>query len=50
MAAEDARHAVVEAMRATADTLDASLEQMKVVEEMRRTLREVRDLNKLHSH
>ena len=50
MAAEDARHAVVEAVRATADTLDASLEQMKVVEEMRRTLREVRDVNKLDFH
>jgi hypothetical protein len=50
MAAEDARDAVVDAVRATAETLDASLEQMKVVEEMRRRLREVRDVNKLDSH
>ena len=50
MAAEDARHAVVDAVRATAETLDASLEQMKVVEEMRRRLREVRDVKKLDSH
>jgi hypothetical protein len=50
MAAEDARHVVVDAVRATAETLHASLEQMKVVEEMRRTLREIRDVNKLDSH
>jgi hypothetical protein len=37
-------------VRATAETLDASLEQMKIVEEMRRTLREIRDVNKLDSH
>ena len=48
-AAEDARHAVVDAVRATAETLHASLEQMKVVEELRRTLREIRDVNKLDS-
>ena len=29
--------------------LNASLEQMKIVEEMRRTLREFRDMNKLRS-
>jgi hypothetical protein len=47
VAAEAARHAVVDAVRATAATLNASLDQMKVVEEMRRTLREIRDVNKL---
>jgi hypothetical protein len=43
---------VVDAVRATADTLNASLEQkqMKVVEEMRRTLREIKDVNKLASN
>jgi hypothetical protein len=35
------------AFRATTDTLNASLEQMKVVEEMRRTLREIKDVNQL---
>ena len=34
----------------TADTLSASLEQMQLVEDMRRTLREVRDVNKLDSN
>ena len=37
-------------MRATAETLSASLEQMKVVEEMRRTLRAIRDVNRLDSN
>ena len=32
---------------ATADALKASLEQMQVVEEMRRTLREIKDVKKL---
>ncbi len=41
---------MVDAVRATADTLNATLEQMKVVEEMRRTLRETQDLNKLDSN
>ncbi len=45
-----ARQAVVDAVRATADTLNASLEQMKVVEGMRRTLREIRDVNNLDSN
>ena len=35
------------AVLATADALNATLEQMKVVEEMRRTLRELRAVNKL---
>ena len=44
VATDAARHAVVDAVRATADALSASLEQMQVVEEMRRrTLREIRD-------
>ena len=31
------------AVHATAETLEATLENMKVVEEMRRTLRDIRD-------
>ena len=49
-AAEAARHAVVDGVRTTADTLDATLEHMKAVEEMRRTLRDVRDVHKLDSN
>jgi hypothetical protein len=49
-AAEAARHAVVDGVRTTADTLDATLEHMKVVEEMRRTLRDARDMHKLDSN
>jgi methyl-accepting chemotaxis protein len=49
-AAEAARHAVVDGVRKTADTLDATLEHMKAVEEMRRTLRDVRDVHKLDSN
>ena len=49
VAAEAARQTVVETVRATADSLNASLEEMKIVEEMRRTLREIRDVNKLGS-
>jgi len=41
---------VVDAVRATADTLNASLEQMRVMEDMRRTLREIRDVHKLDSN
>ena len=41
---------MLDAVRATADALNASLEQMTVVEEMRRTLREIRDVNKLDSN
>jgi hypothetical protein len=37
-------------VRATADSLNTSLEQMKLVEDMRRTLREIRDVNKLDSN
>ena len=41
---------MVDAVCATAETLNATFEQMKVVEEMRRTLREIRDVNKLVSN
>jgi len=34
-------------VHATAETLQATLEQMKLVEEMRRTLRDIRDGHKL---
>ena len=40
----------MDAVHATAETLEATLEHMKVVEEMRRTLREIRDANKLDSN
>jgi hypothetical protein len=40
----------MDAVRATADAMNASLEHMQVVEEMRRTLREIRDANKLDSN
>ena len=46
-AAEAARHATMEAVSATAETLQATLENMKIVEDMRRTLRDIRDVNKL---
>ena len=49
-AAEAARQAVVDEVRATAETLNATLDEMKVVEEMRRTLREIRDVNHLDSN
>jgi hypothetical protein len=48
--AEAARQAVINAVRATADSLNGTLEQMKVVEELRRTLREMRDVNQLDSN
>jgi len=41
---------VVDAVRATADAMSGSLEQMEVVEGMRRTLREIRDMHKLDAH
>ena len=40
----------MDAVRATAETLHATFENMKFVEEMRRTLRDIRDLNKLDSN
>ena len=50
VAMDAARHAVVNAVRATADSLNTSLKQMQVVEDMRRTLREIRDVIKLGSN
>jgi hypothetical protein len=41
---------VVDEARATAETLNATLDEMKVIEEMRRTLREIRDVNTLDSN
>ena len=38
------------AVHQTAETLQATLENMKVVEEMRRTLRDIRNVNKLDSN
>jgi hypothetical protein len=40
----------VDAVHATADVLKATLDQMEVVEEMRRTLREIRDVQKLDTN
>jgi hypothetical protein len=48
--AEAARHAVVDGVRATADTLNTTLEHMKVVEQMRRTLRDIGDVYKRDSN
>ena len=45
--ADAARDAVVDAIRGTADAMNISLEHMKVVEDMRRTLREITDVKKL---
>lgn len=47
--AESARQAVVNTIRATADSLNASLARMKIVEDLRRTLRGVRDADKIRS-
>jgi hypothetical protein len=41
---------VVDAVRATADALNASLEHMRVVEDIPRTLREIRDVHELDSN
>lgn len=35
---------------AAAETMELTLEQMKAVEDMRRTLRDIRDVNKLDQH
>jgi hypothetical protein len=37
-------------VHATAESLKATLEHMHVVEDLRRTLREIRDVNKLDTH
>ena len=50
MAADAARHAAMDGVHVTAETLQTTLENMKIVEEMRRTLREIRDLHKLDVH
>ena len=50
VATDDARHAVVDAVRATAEALNASPAQTQVVEEMRRKLGEIKDLKKLDSN
>jgi hypothetical protein len=42
--------AAMDAVHATAETLQATLEHMKVLEEMRRTLRQIRDVKKLDSN
>ena len=41
---------MVDEVRATAEALNATLDEMKVVEGMRRTLREIRDVNNLDSN
>ena len=43
VAAEAERAAMVDAIRATAESLNATLQQMKIVEEMRRSLRSTLD-------
>ena len=43
-------HASVLDCAATAETLQATLENMRAVEEVRRTLRDIRDVNKLKSN
>jgi hypothetical protein len=40
----------MDAVHAPAETLEATLDHMNVVEDMRRTLREIRDLNPLDSN
>jgi hypothetical protein len=40
----------MEAVQATAETLQATFENMKVVEEMRRTLRDIKGAHKLDSN
>jgi cell fate (sporulation/competence/biofilm development) regulator YmcA (YheA/YmcA/DUF963 family) len=40
----------MDAVSVTADTLRATLDNMQLVEDMRRTLRDIRDVNKLDSN
>ena len=47
IAAELMRQEALADLHATADTLEATVEHMQLVEGMRRELREIRDLNKL---
>jgi hypothetical protein len=37
-------------VRATADALNASIEQMRVVEELRRELRDIKDVDMINSN
>jgi hypothetical protein len=46
-AAGEPRTAAVGAVKATAEVLQSTLEQMQALEDTRRTLCEIRDLNKL---
>jgi hypothetical protein len=45
--AEVDRHAAMDAVKGTAESLAATLEQMKAVEDMRQTLRDIKNLNGL---
>jgi hypothetical protein len=47
LAAEDARRVAVASVAATAENLKVALDQMTLVEELRRALRDIRDTNKL---
>ena len=49
-AAEDARHATIDAGRVTAEALSANLEHMKSVEPLRRVYRDLKDLKNLDSN
>jgi len=49
-AAELLRQEALADLHATADTLESTVEHMQVVEDMRRELREIRDLNKLDAN
>lgn len=42
-----ARDSAMDTMHATAETLQTMLEHLKAVEEMRRTLRNIREANKI---
>ena len=47
LAAERSRHHALGELNATAETMEATLEHMQVVEEMRRALRAIQDQNDL---
>ena len=49
-AAEGARQATLDAVHATAEALASTLEGMKLVEDMRRTLRDIRDVTRRESN
>jgi cell fate (sporulation/competence/biofilm development) regulator YmcA (YheA/YmcA/DUF963 family) len=50
IAAERDREAAMDAMHATAQGLGDTLDRMEVVEDLRRTLRNIRDVNKLDAN